>query len=141
MFTIGKVAKEAHVSTDTVRYYEKEGLLAPATKGDNGYRLYGDEAIRRLNFIKHAQECGLSLADIRGLLDIKGRDNACCNDVRSIAIEKKLQLERKIRALQLMSQALTELIERCTAEGGPLDACPILAALEASRANHAPLAA
>ena len=141
MFTIGKVAKEAHVSTDTVRYYEKEGLLVPATKGNNGYRLYNEEAIRRLNFIKHAQECGLSLADIRGLLEIKGRDDACCKDVRSVAIEKKLQLEKKIRALQLMSQALTGLIERCTVDRGSLDECPILSALEASRANQATVAA
>lgn len=141
MLTIGKVARQAHVSTDTVRYYEKEGLLAPQTKSDSGYRLYGEDAVRRLNFIKHAQECGLSLAEIRGLLEIRGRDYACCKDVRSVAVEKKLQLERKIRALQLMSQALTQLITSCTAEGSPLGECPILAALEASRAGHAAIAA
>lgn len=137
MLTIGKVAREAHVSTDTVRYYERERLLAPVTKGDNGYRLYGEDAVRRLNFIKHAQECGLSLAEIRELLEIRTRDEACCKDVRGIAIEKKLQLEKKIRALQLMSNALSELIARCTVDGNPLDECPILAALETSRANRA----
>ena len=132
MLTIGKLALGSDVTTDTVRYYEKEGLLAPARKTDAGYRLYGDEAIRRLRFIKQAQHCGFSLTEIRELLALKNRDAACCKDVRSIAIDKKLHLEHKIKALQIMSQALSELITICNDEARPLDECPILAALESS---------
>lgn len=133
--TIGKVAKIAQVSVDTIRYYEKEGLLNPAQKSGAGYRLYNQDAVRRLNFIKHAQHCGLSLSEIRELLDLKSRDDACCNDVRSVAIQKKLQLEHKIKSLKAMSQALSELIDVCTDSMKPLDACPILAALEESLKN------
>jgi MerR family Zn(II)-responsive transcriptional regulator of zntA len=71
MLTIGKVAKLAEVSIDTIRYYERRGLLSPAQKSGAGYRLYNDEAVRRLNFIKHAQRCGLSLTEIRQLLELK----------------------------------------------------------------------
>ena len=130
--TIGKVAKLAEVSIDTVRYYEREGLLSPTQRSGAGYRLYNEEAVRRLNFIKHAQHCGLSLSEIRQLLELKRQDDSCCEDVRSLVIQKKLQLEHKIKSLKAMSQALSELIEICTDDAKPLDACPILAALEAS---------
>jgi len=136
MYTIGKLAQHAGVTTDTVRYYEKEGLLSPAQKTDAGYRLYNEDAIRRLGFIKQAQQCGFSLGEIGEMLTLKNSDAACCKDVRNVAIEKKLQLEQKIRALQLMSQALTELISICTDETRPLDECPILAALESSMAKQ-----
>lgn len=132
MLTIGKLALCAEVTADTLRYYEKEGLLAPARKTDAGYRLYDDEAIRRLRFVRQAQQCGFSLAEIRELLALKNSNAACCKDVRSVAIEKKLQLEHKIKALKAMSQALNELITICDDETRPLDECPILTALESS---------
>lgn len=132
MLTIGKVAKRADVSIDTIRYYERHGLLSPAQKSGAGYRLYNDEAVRRLNFIKHAQHCGLSLAEIRQLLELKGQDDACCEDVRRLVVQKKRQLEQKIKSLKAMSQALSALIAICVDDAKPLDACPILAALEAS---------
>jgi len=86
--------------------------------------------MRRLNFIKHARQCGFSLAEIRELLDLKGLDQSCCNDVYHVAIEEKLQLESKIKALKTMSRALSRLIEICSHNAKPLDACPMLAALE-----------
>ena len=132
LLTIGKVAKLAEVSIDTIRYYERHNLLRPTQKSGAGYRLYNDEAVRRLHFIKHAQHCGLSLAEIRQLLDLKRQDDSCCEDVRSLVIQKKLQLEHKIKSLKAMSQALSELIAICVDDTKPLDACPILAALEAS---------
>lgn len=136
MHTIGKLALAADISSDTIRYYEKEGLLAPAMKNGAGYRLYNEDAVRRLRFIKQAQHCGFSLAEIRELLTLKNSDAACCKDVRSVAIDKKLQLAHKIKALQTMSQALTELITICNDEARPLDECPILAALETSIAKQ-----
>jgi DNA-binding transcriptional MerR regulator len=135
LLTIGKVAKLAEVSIDTIRYYERHNLLSPAQKSGAGYRLYNDEAVRRLHFIKHAQHCGLSLAEIRQLLDLKRQDDSCCEDVRSLAIQKKLQLEHKIKSLKAMSQALSDLIAICVDDAKPLDACPILAALETSLKN------
>lgn len=141
MYTIGKIASLAGINTDTLRYYEKEGLLAPARKTEAGYRLYEADAVRRLHFIKQAQFCGFSLAEIRELLSLKNSDAACCKDVRNVAIQKKLQLEHKLRALQAMSQALTELIAVCNEETKPLDDCPILAALETSLSHQTGAAA
>lgn len=131
--TIGKIAGLAQVSADTLRYYERERLIAPAAKSAGGYRLYERDALRRIRFIKQAQQCGFTLSEIRALLALRGNNAACCRDVRRIALEKKLQLEAKIKAMKVMSKALTHLIDECSADGRPLDDCPILAALE--RAN------
>lgn len=132
MLTIGELANRAHMTTDALRYYEREGLLLPQRRTEAGYRLYEEEALRRLRFIKHAQECGFSLAEVRELLELQVRDEACCNDVRSRAVTKKLQLEHKIKALKVMSAALSDLIETCEGGANPLDDCPILGALEAA---------
>ena len=132
MYTIGKLAQHLSVTPGTVRYYEKEGLLQPVRKTEAGYRIYDEEAVRRLRFIRQAQQCGFSLLEIHELLQLKSSDAACCNDVRSVAVEKKLQLEHKIRALQQMSGALSELIRICNDASRPLGDCPILAALESS---------
>ncbi|MBB0025173.1 heavy metal-responsive transcriptional regulator [Ralstonia pickettii] len=131
MLTIGRLAKAGHISADALRYYEREGLLAPERKTDGGYRLYGEDAVRRVRFIQHAQACGFTLAEIRELLHLRQADSACCNDVKSRAIEKKLQLAAKIRVMQAMSAALDRLIAECAGGELPLDDCPILAALEA----------
>lgn len=132
MFTIGKLASQAELSIDAIRYYEKERLLRPARKTDAGYRLYDQNALRRIRFIKQAQHCGFSLTEIRELLALKKRDTACCNDVRTIAISKQAQLANKIKAMKAMSIALSKLIAICNDETKPIDECPILTALEAS---------
>ena len=133
MFTIGKLAGLTGVSNDTLRYYEQEDLIRPADKSPSGYRLYDQESARRIHFIKHAQACGFTLAEIRELLMLRGLDKACCGDVRTRAIEKKLQIEQKIRAMRAMSRALDHLIEDCADETKPVKECAIIAALE--RAN------
>ena len=131
--TIGKIASLAKVSADTLRYYERERLIEPPAKSSGGYRLYERDALRRIRFIKQAQQCGFTLSEIRALLTLRGTNAGCCRDVRRVAVEKKLRLEAKIRAMKVMSKALTNLINECTADNRPLDDCPILAALE--RAN------
>jgi len=134
MFTIGKLAGLTNVSNDTLRYYEHEGLITPTAKSAAGYRLYDQDSARRIRFIKHAQRCGFTLAEIRDLLVLRGRDSACCGDIRTRAIEKKLQIENKIRAMRAMSKALDQLIAECANEKQPVKECTIIAALE--RADH-----
>jgi DNA-binding transcriptional MerR regulator len=136
MFTIGKVAERAQVSADSIRFYEREGLISPAKKSESGYRLYTEEAIRRLGFIKHAQQCGFSLSEIRELLELRSDENSCCEDIYQVAIEKKLHLENKIRAFQAMSRALSGLIEMCSHDKRPVDECPIVGALERGLAEQ-----
>lgn len=130
MLTIGKLAKAGDISTDALRYYERERLLIPASKTESGYRLYGEDAVRRVRFIQHAQACGFTLVEIRELLQLRQSEHACCDDVRSRAVEKKLQLAAKIRTMQAMSAALDRLIAECADGTQPVDDCPILAALE-----------
>src|SRR5215468_11513425 len=113
MLTIGKLAAAAGVRSDTLRYYEREGLIEPAGKSPAGYRLYDQDSARRLRFIKQAQHCGFTLAEIRELLVLRGRDAARCGDVRKRAIEKKRQLEGKIRSMRAMCKALDRLIAGC----------------------------
>jgi MerR family Zn(II)-responsive transcriptional regulator of zntA len=130
MLTIGKLAALADTSTDTLRYYEREGLIEPADRTESGYRLYDKDSARRIHFIKQAQHCGFTLTEIRDLLVLRNRDAACCGDVRNRAIEKKLQLEHKIKAMKSMSKALDHLIADCANEARPVGECTILAALE-----------
>lgn len=132
MYTIGKVATLAGVSSDTLRYYEQEHLIAPAAKTAAGYRLYNDAAVRHIRSIKTAQHCGFSLSDIQQLLALKQADSACCEDVRSMAIARKLRIEYKLRASQAMADALDDLIEHCEGGQAATDGCAILAALENS---------
>ena len=136
MLTIGKVAEKSQVTADSIRYYEREGLVRPASKSDSGYRLYTEEAIRRITFIKQAQECGFSLSEIRELLELRSTDKACCDDIYRVSVQKKLQLEHKIKTLTLMSQALTRLIDMCSHDRKSLDECPILGALDSGVASQ-----
>ncbi len=130
MLKIGKLARLAATSTDTLRYYEREGLIAPTAKSPSGYRLYDADSAKRIHFIKQAQHCGFTLSEIRELLTLRGERSSCCGDVRKLAVEKKLQVEGKIGAMKLISRALDRLIADCTEERKPVDACPILSALE-----------
>jgi DNA-binding transcriptional MerR regulator len=130
MLTIGKVAALAHVSTDTLRYYERERLLTPARKSDAGYRLYDGDSVRRIRFIKQAQHCGFTLVEIAQLLALRHQPAARCGDVRKIAIEKKRELQARIRTMKTMSKALDRLLADCSSASRPVDKCPILSALD-----------
>jgi DNA-binding transcriptional MerR regulator len=131
MLTIGKLAALADVRTDTLRYYERrEHLLAPASKSDSGYRLYDSDSVRRVRFIKRAQHCGFTLAEIAQLLALRLQASACCGDVRKLAVEKRLQLEDRIRTMKTMSKALDQLIADCAVPSHPVGECPILSALD-----------
>ena len=130
MLTIGKLAALTETSTDTLRYYEREGLIEPADRTGSGYRLYDKGSERRIRFIRQAQHCGFTLTEIRDLLVLRNRDAACCGDVRKRAIEKRLQLEHKIKAMKSMSKALDRLIADCANEAQTVEECTIIAALE-----------
>lgn len=136
MLTIGKLAALTELSTNALRFYEREGLLQPDSKSPAGYRLYGDDAQARVSFIKHAQHCGFTLMEINELLTLRSNDSACCDAVRRLTVEKKLQLEAKIRTMKVMSQALDFLIADCPDQGRPVGDCPILSAMEKIERKH-----
>lgn len=123
---IGVLAKRAGVSIDTVRYYEKSGLLAPQARLPSGYRRYGDLQLFRLRFIRRAQELGFTLKDVRELLGLsKQRDVA---RVKRAAEKKLAEVEQKVLALQRIRTGLAELVKACPGHGQAQD-CPILKAL------------
>lgn len=138
MLTIGKIASLTGVSTNALRFYEREGLIHPVSKSGSGYRLYDDASATRLRFIQHAQHCGFTLVEIRELLTLREQDSACCSDVRRLVVEKKLQLEAKIKSMQSMSKALDILIADCPDAGWPANDCPILGAFDRVNGERLP---
>ncbi len=136
--TVGKLAALADVSANAVRFYEREGLMQVPPKTESGYRLYGQEAVQRLRFIKQAQHCGFTLSEIQALLQLRDEASSCCNDVRAKVIEKKLELEARIRAMKVMSQGLDQLIAECSNDARPAEDCSILASLAGVPERPAP---
>lgn len=126
---IGDVAERAGVNLQTIRYYEREGLLPEPPRLASGYRMFPESAVRRVRFIKRAQELGFSLSEIRDLLSLRANAGTGAQDVRERATAKLSDIDDKIRALQAMKDALTALAERCPG-CGPLSDCPIIDALD-----------
>lgn len=127
---IGDVAERGGVNLQTIRYYEREGLLPEPPRLASGYRLFPEAAVRRVRFIKRAQELGFSLAEIRELLSLRENADAGAQDMRERARAKVADMEEKIRTLRAMKKALNALAESCPG-CGPLSECPILDALDA----------
>lgn len=125
-FAIGQLASAAGVGIDTVRYYERSGLLKPATRSTSGYRKYGEGELDRLNFIRRAQHLGFSLGEIGELLAISTR-----GDVAAMHAAAKVRLndiDKRIAELHRVRDALANLMAGCPMEGAPAS-CPILRAL------------
>jgi MerR family mercuric resistance operon transcriptional regulator len=120
-----ELASQAAVNPQTLRYYERRGLLATPMRSAGGYRAYPDEAVRRVRFIKRAQDLGFTLAEVASLLDLVegGPDN--CDRVRALAEEKIADLERRIADLQRLRVGLARLVATCERPGGQRE-CPIM---------------
>lgn len=127
--TIGQVAKGAGVGVETVRFYEREGLLEEPDRRDSGYRQYGQEVIARLRFIRKAKELGFNLKGIKELLSLRIDPTVTCADVKARAETKITDIENRISTLERMKQALVRVTETCQGNG-PTSQCPILDALE-----------
>jgi Hg(II)-responsive transcriptional regulator len=127
--TIGQLARRAGVGIETVRFYERRGLLAePARKG-SGYRQYPEDVVDRLLFIRRAQGLGFSLREIADLLALRGDPAAACAEVKERAEARVAQIEDQIRDLQRMRDALFGLTGACPGHSAVSD-CPILGALD-----------
>lgn len=140
MYRIGELAKVCGVKADTLRFYEKNGLLSPGLRNDSGYRVYGEQDRRRLEFIIRAKSVGFSLADIGELLALDtNKARVTCQEVKAVADAKLSQVEQKILELTRFRENLKELSNICC--GGPRSAehCAILETLESgapSRHEH-----
>src|SRR5262249_10440299 len=126
--TIGQVARQAGVGVETVRFYEREGLLAEPARRESGYRQYEGGAVARLRFIRRAKELGFTWKEIRELLALRDDPDAGRADVRQRAERKVADIEARVRDLVRMRDALGRLAAACHGDG-PAEGCPILEAL------------
>lgn len=128
--TIGQIARDAGVSVETVRFYERQGLLTPPERTPSGYRQYEEDAVWRLRFIRRAKEVGFTLKEVKELLSLRLDAATTCEDVRSRAEAKIAHIDDKIHTLHRMRERLVKLTEAC-ARRSTTGRCPILEALDA----------
>jgi len=124
-FRSGELASQAGVNKDTLRYYERNGLLPKPERTESGYRLYTGSDVRRIVFIKNAQALGFSLRETRELLAIVDGDVTDRNEVRELAGKKIAQIETQMSQLTQLRLTLVDLVGRC-AKSGSTCACPII---------------
>ena len=125
---IGQLAKRADVAIDTVRYYERNGILPKPQRQASGYRRYGDDDVARLRFVRRAKALGFTLIEIRDLLSLSGRRADDMAGLKAAATEKLADIEHKLEELTRIRDGLQALVASCPGRGA-LDHCPILAAL------------
>jgi MerR family mercuric resistance operon transcriptional regulator len=127
--TIGQLAREAGVNVQTVRYYERRRLLPAPARRASGYRAYDAPALARLRFIRRAQELGFTLAEIAELLALRLDPRTTAADVKARASRKIADVDRKLRDLERIRDALTHLAGSCRGGRGPTGECPLVEAL------------
>lgn len=133
---IGALAAQAGVGIDTVRFYERAGLLPPAGRTAAGYRMYGPEDVRRLQFVRRAKALGFTLEQVAELLQLQAGKGGRAG-VKALADRRLSDLERKIRELAAMREALARYAQRCSGQGA-VEGCPIVEALMASPTQEQP---
>lgn len=129
--TIGQVADHLSLNVQTIRFYEREGLLPRLPRSAAGYRLFDAEAVKRIYFVKHAQEVGFTLREIGELLALRVSPDGSCNAVKQCATDKIAQLDERMKRLRKMKRTLQNLSAMCD-DGRDVSDCPILEALDVS---------
>ncbi len=130
--TVGVLAKESNINLETVRYYERIGLMPKPKRRESGYRFYGEDDVARLSFIVRAKELGFTLKEIRELLAMRIDSDTKCADMKSLAERKILDIETRINDLRRISEHLQALVEQCTDGDLSLEECPVVKALAPS---------
>lgn len=135
LLKMADLTKACGVSDQAVRLYEREGLLKPVSRTDKGYRLFDSQAMATLRFIKQAQRCGFTLAEIRGLLSANLANPKACEGTKALLDQKLQHVEVQLQDLRSMQEVLSSLRSAC--EGAPGRACPAFIQLCTSEAPTA----
>ena len=123
--SIGELAKKAGVNIETIRYYERRGLIADPPRNKSGHRQYSEEAVKRTEFIKKCQALGFSLNEIQEILELRITPESTCAEMKSRVSEKLADVDQKINEIAHIRDALGRLLKKCTGKG-PIGKCPIL---------------
>ncbi|TCS94993.1 Hg(II)-responsive transcriptional regulator [Hazenella coriacea] len=124
-YRIGELAKKCNVNKETIRYYERMGIIPKPVRTDSGYRVYSEHIVDRLNFIKRVQGLGFTLNEIGKLLGVVDQDEAKCCDMYDFTVKKLEEIQRKIEDLKKIEQMLIDLKDRCP-ENKEIYECPII---------------
>lgn len=133
-----EVAEKAGVNVQTLRYYERRGILPEPERLGSGYRAYGTDAVRIVRFVRRAQQLGFSLEEIDSLLDLANGGPRSCDAARRMAQEKIAQLDDKIASLTAMRESLTRLVQTCDLSRSRRD-CPLIDAMETNTEQGGPV--
>lgn len=134
---IGELAQAAGMDVDTVRYYEKAGLLPPASRGANNYRSYGDAALQRLRFIRNCRALDMSLPEVRVLLDYIDQPGPDCSTVDGVVAEHLGHVRERLASLKTLERQL-ELLQQACSHASPQEVCGIVLALSQQPQGDAP---
>jgi MerR family transcriptional regulator, copper efflux regulator len=132
--SIGQLARQSGIGIETIRFYEREGVLAAPGRKPSGYREYDQEAIRVLRFVRRAKQLGFTLKEIKVLLGLRLDTSASRADVRAQATAKLAEIDAKIQDLQRMRKSLAKLVRTCHGDGAA-PGCPILTSLDAHESS------
>ena len=128
---IGHLSEQTNCKIETIRYYERIGLLPTPARSDGGYRLYDETHLRRLSFIRRSRELGFTIEEIRGLLDLVDGGDYTCSDVKAITMGHVESIRQKIADLKKLEKTLSGIASKCS--GGTKPECPIVDALYESK--------
>ena len=127
---IGELARRTGVHIETIRYFEKVGMLEAPERTEGGHRIYTEGHVRALRFIKRARELGFAPNEVRALLDLGGPGGACCDQVQEIALHHLEQVRRRMADLTRLERLLASTVERCS--GGHVPECPVIHMLDST---------
>lgn len=131
--TIGWLSGQTGCNIETIRYYERIGLMPAPPRTEGGHRLYDEEHARRLTFIRRSRELGFTLEDVRGLLGLVDGGNYTCSEVKALTLGHRREVREKIADLRRLERTLGQISAQC--EGGSIPDCPIIDALLAPGAG------
>ncbi len=126
-FSRGTLARHSGVNSETIRYYEKKGLMPDPPRSAGGHRIYAQSHLKRLSFIRRTRELGFTIREVRALLDLVDSEQYTCAEVRDRTVVHLRDVEQKLRDLQKMQHTLNSMVSKC--DGGLVPECPIIDAL------------
>jgi len=135
--TIGQIARKAGTGVETIRFYEKRGLIPSPARRSSGYREYPPDTVRRLRFIRHAKDLGFTLNEIQDILALRIDPESTCEDVRLRARSKISDIDQRIAQLVRIKESLERIERRCRGQG-PSSECPILEVLDQEERKAVP---